>query len=503
MKSIRSKLAVFVTGLCALLLLLVWVLTVVMFEPNYHRMLNAELSRRLSGVVSIMEAADSVEDVAEQLNGYVKEGVCIDISDSRYRCVGISEGIGSSCMLHKNSAQSFGLLHNSVDSATAINLRQITAQQGSVQYTLEEESGGRQQVVVGQRTANGYIVLVSMNLERVTQAVDIMKTQLTFISVVLLVVSVAAAMLFSRWFTRPITRLSGAARRVAAGDYNAVVEPIGKDEIGVLMRDFNEMTTEIAKTSQLQKELLANVSHDLRTPLTLIKGYAETARDLDGDNEVRRREDLDIIIDETDRLSGLVNSVMELSKYSSGTLPPKLIDFDLAELADDVVSKYTDRALKEGFSITRTGLSEAMVVADAAQIERVLHNFVANAVGHLGENGAVTLGLYSVNESTVRVEVSDNGSGIPQEELPHLFDRYYRARSDEGKKGNGLGLSIVKAILISHNANFGVRSTLGSGSSFWFELQSPQPQIPAAAPKNTYRFKRAEKDKKDPPQKEN
>ena len=481
MKSIRSKLTLFVLGLCVLLLGLVWILTVGLFESNYNRMITNELSYRLEGIVKLVETGKPIDELTEELNQYVRDGVCIDIADPKNICVGFSEGIGSNCLVHKSTG-AFGLSRNDTNSATAVQLRQMAANNGSVRYTLEEEGTSHEQVVMGAVTQNGYTVLVSTNLERVSQAVEVMRSQLSFVALVLFWVSLAAAWWFARWFARPITALSQAARKVAAGDYSATVTPTSKDEIGILTRDFNEMTAEVAKSSQLQKELIANISHDLRTPLTLIKGYAETVRDLDGDDAGRRNQDLDIIIDETDRLTALVNSVMELSKYSSGALVPKIDRFDLAELAGDVLSRYTDRAQKEGFVLVQEGLEEAEVTADAALIERVLHNLVSNAAAHLGENGKVTLRLSQNGANAVRAEVIDNGCGIKKEELPHLFDRYYRARNNEGKQGNGLGLSIVKAILVAHNAEFGVRSAEGVGSTFWFELPAAPksgPELPA------------------------
>lgn len=452
-----------------MLIALVWLLTVALFEPNYHRMINSELSRRLTSIVEILEKANSVNAVTDELNDYVKDGICIDISDRTNRCIGISEGIGSNCLLHQDNTAVFGLLRNNQDSDTAIRIRQSLRVQKSINYTIEDATG-HQQALQGAVTSNGYTVIVSTNLERVSQAVEVMRSQLVVISVILLVVSIVGALLFARWFTKPITALSKAARKVAAGEYDVAVPTESQDELGVLTRDFNYMTGEVAKSSQLQRELIANISHDLRTPLTLIKGYAETARDLNCDNQERRTDDLNIIIDETDRLSGLVNSVMELSKYSSGTLPPHITWFDLAELARDVLGKYTDRSIKEEFLLAAEGLEEAEVNADPAQIERVLHNLVSNAIAHLGSHGLVTIRLTPVNNGLLRAEVIDNGSGIPESELPHLFDRYYRARSDEGRQGNGLGLSIVKAILVAHSADFGVRSAEGVGSTFWFEL---------------------------------
>lgn len=470
MRSIRSKLALFVAGLCLLLIGLVWLLMVFLFEPHYHRMIDQDLSRRLAGIVKVAEEADAISQMAQELDQYVGEGICIDISDGSLTCVGFSEGIGSGCLLHKNHTDIFGFGRNNMDTVTAIRLRQQTARQGRLHHTLEEDPGGGRQLVVGAVTENGYTILVSTGLERVTQAQNALQSQLVTVTVVLLAVSLVSALLFSRWFTRPITALSQAARRVAAGDYSVSLTPTGHDEIAALTRDFNEMTREVARTSRLQKDLLANISHDLRTPLTLIRGYAETVRDLDGEDKIRRDQDLEIIIDESDRLSALVNSVLELSKYSSGAMQPKPAPFDLAELAADVLARYSDRAQKEGFTLLQEGPAEAFVLADAAQIERVLHNLVANAANHLpAEKGLLTLRL-SAAAGRVRAEVTDNGCGIKKEELPHLFDRYYRARNNEGRPGSGLGLSIVKAILVAHDAGFGVRSAEGAGSTFWFEL---------------------------------
>ena len=362
------------------------------------------------------------------------------------------------------------------NSGTVLYVRGRVAQDGSVNLILPDQQGQNQQVV-GKLTESGYVVIASTNLERVDQALSVVSQQLVYITVLLLAISVVSALLFARWFTRPVTQLSRAAKRVAAGNYDVRVDLHSTDELGMLAQDFNYMTGEIAKSSQLQRELIANISHDLRTPLTLIRGYAETVRDLNGDDRDKRNADLSIIIDEADRLSVLVNTVMELSKYSSGTERPTPTRFDLAELTADVLRRYTDRAEKEQFTVQQDGLAEAEVLADPVQIGRVLHNLVSNAIPHLAAGGTVTVRLTAQGEM-VRAEVIDNGSGIEEKELPFLFDRYYRARSDAGKRGSGLGLSIVKAILVGHGAPFGVQSVMGQGSTFWFALPLAAPPAP-------------------------
>ncbi|MBP8855530.1 MAG: HAMP domain-containing histidine kinase, partial [Oscillospiraceae bacterium] len=298
-----------------------------------------------------------------------------------------------------------------------------------------------------------------------------LKRQMLWVVLIVLLVSIPGAYFFSRWFTNPLSKLSRAAGEMAKGNYDVRVNVKGHDEIGVLAQEFNTMAAEVARTAQLQRDLIANISHDLRTPLTLIKGYAETVRDLTGDNPEKRGAQLGVIVDEADRLSALVNSVMELSKYSSGTEKPNLVSFDFAQLAEEIAYKYTDICEKNGYSLQVETAQECPVLADADMMSRVLHNLLANALHHVGADGYIGLRVLKQG-ACVRVEVADHGEGIPPSDLPYIFDKYYRTRASEGKIGTGLGLSITKAILISHGYNFGVQSKLGEGSVFWFEAKS-------------------------------
>ena len=251
--------------------------------------------------------------------------------------------------------------------------------------------------------------------------------------------------------------------------------------MGQLAQDFNRMAAEVERTSQLQQELLANVSHDLRTPLTLIKGYAETIRDLTGNSAERRNAQLGIIIDETNRLSGLVNSVMELSRVRSGSQKPQLVEFDMAQLCSEVAERYEAVCAQNGWTLEVQADDVCPVQADPAMMERVLHNLLGNASHHLGADGWFAVRCLPT-PGGCRVEVQDHGPGIAADDLPRIFDRYYRSRSDSGKTGTGLGLSITKAILQSHGADFGVDSTLGHGATFWFVLSSPAAKPAAKLP---------------------
>ena len=203
----------------------------------------------------------------------------------------------------------------------------------------------------------------------------------------ILVLVVLFAVVFSRWFTRPVRQLSAGAREMAEGNYDVHVDVRRKDELGLLAQEFNHMAGEVKRSAQLERDILANVSHDLRTPLTLIKGYAETVRDITGDDAERRAEQCNIIVDETDRLSALVNSVMELSKVSSGAEKPNLVTFDMSQLCFEVAGRYDAVCDQNGWTLQLEADHECIVQADPDMMERVLHNLLGNATHHMGQDG--------------------------------------------------------------------------------------------------------------------
>ena len=266
--------------------------------------------------------------------------------------------------------------------------------------------------------------------------------------------------------------LSKATKEVAKGNYDAdvIVPENSNDEFGQLVEDFNTMVKEIKDSQEMQKELVSGITHDLRTPLTIIKGYAESIRDITGDHKEIREQQLNTIIDETDRLSKMVNSVLDYTKLSRGAYKLNIVQYNMADMCLDIVDIYSDKAKKEGKSISYEGPELVYVMADAQLIERVMHNFVSNALLHTPEGTAVLVKLRILENGKVRVSVIDSGDGISREDQKHLFDRYYRSRKEEGKQGTGLGLAVVKTILENHKFKYGVNSEEGKGSEFWFEM---------------------------------
>ena len=496
--SLRYRLMMFLCLASAFVLILVWVFVTHFMQPLYNHYIYKHLLNQVNTVVSIIES--STEPISTRslpiLDAQVSSSfeasllsaiqsrkldasnTCFDLADSTLQHVTGFENLYP-CLLHEASFTTSINGKTSVWNGSVVeSLRATVLSQGFVKKELVvDKNVSTRQMAVGRVAKNGdeiYSVIFCTSLARIDEAGVVLGQLMPWIFLCLMAFSVVASWLFSRWFTKPLTKLSHATRQLAEGDYSVRVNVPETDEIGLLAADFNHMAGEVSRAAQLQRDLLANVSHDLRTPLTLIKGYAETVRDLTGDNPEKRTAQLDVIVDETDRLSGLVNSVMELSKMSSGTDKPEKMRFDLSQLCEEVAQRYEAVCAQNGYTLKLElpdPETDCTISADPAMMERVLHNLLGNAMHHIGPDNVFILRVNAPEKGTVRVEVADHGAGIAKEDLPYIFDRYYRSRSDAGKVGTGLGLSITKAILQSHGFRFGANSTLGEGSCFWFEAK--------------------------------
>ena len=489
--SLRYQMMIVFCVVVALVLGLVWFISAQLLQPLYNRHIYQYLNTQVDRLVAMIESCDAPVsyrafafsdavkndefwasvDAAAQDGRLDFRNCCVDIADSTLRHVASSENVYP-CLLHESAGDLFGgKITTKRDSDTITAFRQAVMTGGSVRQIVGTSSGA-QQMVVGKLAKNGewgnYSVIISTTLTRVSEAAVVQGQLMPAIFVCMLALAVGVSWLLSRWLTRPLSELSSAAKKMADGDYSVRVSVPHSDEIGRLAEEFNHMADQVSRSAQLQRELLANVSHDLRTPLTLIKGYAETVRDLTGDDKKHRDEQMNIIVDETDRLTALVSSVMELSKVTSGALKCEKVHFDMGQLCDEVSERYDAVCAQNGWQLKLEIPDEELpVCADPDMMQRALHNLLGNAMHHIGEDGIFVLRALRCPEG-VRVEVEDHGPGISAEDLPYIFDRYYRSRSDAGKQGTGLGLSITKAIFQQHGFRFGVHSTVGKGTVFWF-----------------------------------
>ena len=353
---------------------------------------------------------------------------------------------------------------------------------GKIAYTIPEEK--REEVFrqnIGNEMAESVIyvhiienngleevIMVNSVLTPVDATVSTLKVQLRFISAIMLVIAFVLAATLSRSLSRSIIRINDGAKRLADGDYSVKFNSRDYMEVAELSDTLNYTATELGKTDSFQKELIANVSHDLRTPLTMIKGYAEVMRDIPGENTP---ENVQVIIDETERLTGLVNDMLDISKLKAGTITIQPEEYNITESIRHVLERYNKLREVEGYTIDFQYDDEVIVYADEQKMYQVLYNLVNNAINYTGPDKKVTV-IQKVIDDTLRIEVKDTGDGVRQEDIPYVWDRYYKDKTAHKRaiSGTGLGLSIVKNVLELHGAKYGVSSKPGQGATFWFEL---------------------------------
>ena len=301
--------------------------------------------------------------------------------------------------------------------------------------------------------------------------VKILRNQLIMCTLTSLIIAFVAAYLLSNRIVKPIKKMTSSAKVLATGNYDVEFESARYEEICELSDALNYAAKELSKTDTLRRDLMANVSHDLKTPLTIIKSYAEMIRDLSGENPEKRSVHTQVIIDETDRLSNLVIDILDLSKLESGTVSMKKEDFDLSKTVYSILDNFKILEENEGFVFEKDIKDDLTVSADEKRISQVIYNLINNAVNYTGEDKKIFVKLFK-NEDKVRFEVTDTGVGIDEKDIDKVWIRYYKTSKTHTRltKGTGIGLSIVKNILTEHKSSFGIKSQKGKGSTFWFEL---------------------------------
>jgi signal transduction histidine kinase len=307
----------------------------------------------------------------------------------------------------------------------------------------------------------------------------IIRTSTTALMVNFLVTAFIGLLLFFL-LTRRLRRVIRAVRSFESGDFSVRIESGSGDEIGQLSEAFNKMAetidaniAEIKKNDQLRRDLIANISHDLRSPLASVQGYLETIMIKDQQLKPAQRYNfLKTAYKNIERLNRLVAELLELSRLDANQVRPQPENFSIAELAQDVIQKFKPQAEKKKIKLElKFPPGIAMVTADIGMIERALSNLIENALIYTRENGEVVIEL-SKADNRVLVNVRDNGQGIDQDDLPHIFDRFYRGDKSRTSAGTGLGLAITKKIMEAHNSNIKVSSAINQGTTFTFEIES-------------------------------
>ena len=401
------------------------------------------------------------------LTGYKSENIYNTLDEISYQenlCIEITS---SNSTLYRSSTTSNCLFSKGILKESFIN-------SGSYEetYNLENPKFTNKSILESIKLDNNLYAFLSTSLEPIDSTAKILKEQLIIISILILSLSLLIGYFISKRLSKPIVDISRKANLIAKGK---IKKEFTSDsdilEIEDLNNSLNEMMIELGKTEELEKDLLANVSHDLKTPLTMIKAYAEMVRDLTYNNKEKRDSNLNIIIEETDRLTLLVNDILALSKLQQSMDNLVLSEFDLIILIKNILKRFTIYEEKYGYKIIfkHTNIRKLIIKADQKKIEQVLYNLIINAINYTGDDMTVVINISKVN-NLYKVEVIDSGKGIDKKDLDSIFDKYYKSEKKHKRNlyGTGLGLSIVKSIFILHNYEYDVDTKKEKGSSFYF-----------------------------------
>jgi len=354
----------------------------------------------------------------------------------------------------------------------------VQALQG--QYASKTDQAGRYQaamhVVLPVQIESGLVgaVYLSQPLRDVTAVLNDLRNRWLLSTAIALLLSGIVGLVLSQAIARPLRRLTAAAGAVAQGQFDQEVPVGSRDELGQLSRAFNDMTGRLRAARQLQTDFVANVSHELRTPLTSVKGLVETLRDGAVDDPQVRDRFLETVESETDRLIRLVNDLLLLSRADSEALGLQRSAVDMAALARSAANRLAPRAEAQGLTLrVETHGDVQPAWADPDRIEQVLLNLLDNAIKYSRPGGTVTVSVQEGEPGRpVRVQVRDEGIGIPAEELPHIGQRFYRADRARSRAagGSGLGLAIAKALVQAHGGELSIESQEDHGTVVTFTV---------------------------------
>ena len=475
---IRWKLFGYLAAFTAVIVLILWLCQVVFLEDIYRTVKTAEIKAAAVGLSHSVNDSESLADAAGVISE--KNDVCVlvlEMLDGETAKKLVSCDAVRNCAIHNMSMSGYFKLYDSAKANGGKFLQHYRYDAKSRAYIAispGDNSGDPESIIYAFTVhgENGHEVLFILNsvVSPVGATVRTLNFLLIAVSVVMIGLALLLAVLISRKISMPIIDINNSAKALAEGKYDVRFVGGSYREISELSDTLNYAATELSKVDGLRRELIANTSHDLRTPLTMITGYAEIMRDLPGE---ATPEIMQIVIDETNRLTTLVNDMLEVSRYQNGTQKLNVTHFNLTNVIRTTIERYAKLREKDGYTIKFESDRDVFVNADEQRILQVIYNLIGNAVNYAGEDKTVII-RQTVENGEVLLEVIDHGIGIPEDQLPMVWERYYKV-NDFHKRANigtGLGLSIVKNILLLHGAQFGVKSKVGEGSNFWFKLKT-------------------------------
>lgn len=454
------------------IILFIGVLQTGLIRP-YYRNTKVQTVRTLADSVqsNLVDKEITESGISAALKEVVDNNACILIFNEDGRKVYDADSLGTSCVLSGKVPEEVTQLFD----AETLNGLLGSSREYSINVT--NPSTAQEMIVFARRIRaelGNYYIYVNTPLEPVDSIVTFFTRQYAYYTLIAVVVASIVGIYISRTVTDPIVKMKNEAAKLARADYSADFDGGTFTETKELASTLNHANEKLSGIDELRRDLIANVSHDIRTPLTDIKAYAEMIRDISGNDPVRRDKHLDVILKEADYMNNLVTDMSELSKMQTGTYIPRKENMDLSEKIYEIVDMNEPLITDAGVTVEVDVPEYLTVYADELKIGQIITNYLTNAIKYTPKGRKITIRAWrEEDEETVRMEVIDEGEGISEEDLPGIWDRYQKASHSfsRSQTSTGLGLAIVRAIAEAHGAGYGVISEPGKGSTFWLELK--------------------------------
>lgn len=448
--SLKIYIWLFLIGFSIFILCFLWLFQIIFLGTYYKSYKTEELDKAATDLrQAVTLDTDTIENIAQ------KRDICIEIYGNNTYVSTISN---KGCMEFGN--RNFKVKKDFIDSGL---LEQ--------HYNLINDKFQNETLIYALKLDKNIYAFINASLEPLDSTITILSNQFIFTTIIVLILSLVIGYFISRKLSKPITKISDEAKKLADGNFSANFKTSSDIyEISELADSLNYAKDELFKTESLKRDLMANVSHDLKTPLTMIKAYAEMVRDITYNNKEKREENLNTIIDETDRLTLLVNDILDLSATQSGNTTLNIEEIDLIELINQVIKRFNILTTKENYHFIFNHPDKVIIKADNKRLYQVIYNLVNNAINYTGDDKKIYINIIE-EKHKYKIEIKDTGKGIKKEDIKHIWDKYYHSdkKHKRNNYGTGLGLSIVKNILQTHNFKYGVTSS-NKGSTFYFEI---------------------------------
>lgn len=458
-KSLTVKIWAFLALFSILIIAFLWFFQVIFIDTYYEWYKTNEINI-MAKLVKNNYGKTTFEHILNEI--HYKRGVCIEVNDLD-TIIYSTDNLNRGCLVEKYNP-----------SLTYYKEKFMNSNEKDITYKITNEQLNSETLVYGIKLDTDIYAFLNTSIDPIDSTIMILKNQLLIVTGIVLMLSFVIGFYISKKLSNPITALNKSAKRLANGDYNVIFDNESDiEEIDELANTLNSARDALSKNDELRRELMANVSHDLKTPLTMIKAYAEMVRDISYKDKKKREENLNTIVEEVDRLNLLVGDILDLSSMQSSITTLNKEKFDLIELVNTILNRYKIYTVTENYIFNFTTNKDKIIInADKKKMEQVIYNLVNNAINYTGEDNTVTIKITD-NRKNIKVEIIDTGKGIKKEDLDKIWDKYYKSSKKHKRNmiGTGLGLSIVKNIFVLHDYEYGVLSKKNIGSNFYFYIK--------------------------------